>query len=155
MVTMMSAAARNRTANALMSKTLPGLDRLVHRITHGRATLFSAMMPTLMLVTTGRRSGLPRRSPLLYVEDGDGHLVVMASNFGQEHHSAWSANLLARPEASVIVEGRETAVRAELLTGSEREELFGDFLRLWAVYQDYAVRSGRELRMFRLTAQRG
>lgn len=154
MIAMMSRIARNRPANALMSRVLPAMDRLTHRITGGRATVFSAMMPTLMLVTMGCRTGLERRSPLLYVADQDGRLAVIASNFGRGRHSAWSTNLLADPEATVIVGGRRVPVRAELLAGPEREAVYAEFLELWAAYRDYAARSGRELRIFRLTPAR-
>lgn len=150
LVAVMSRVARNRLANALMGKTLPPLDRFVHRLSGGRSTVFSAMMPTLVLETTGRRTGRPRRSPLLYIAAADGSLAVLASNFGRDSHPGWSANLLADPRAKAVVDGREIVVEAELLTGRERDDRFGGFLRMWAAYQDYADRSGRELRIFRL-----
>jgi hypothetical protein len=48
------------------------------------------IFPLLQLTTTGRRSGLPRQTPLIYLADGD-KLIVVASNWGQPHHPAWSA----------------------------------------------------------------
>jgi len=66
--------------------------------------------PVLMLTTTGRRSGAPRTTPLLYAQDGE-DLVIVGSNWGQQHHPAWSANLLAHPEAEVQVGRHSRQVR--------------------------------------------
>lgn len=151
---LMAPMSRSRAAVRVLAKVLPGTDRLVNRLTGGRATLFSPMLPMLMLVTTGRESGLPRRVPLLYAKI-DGGLAVMASNFGFSHHPAWSENLLADPAATVLIRGAETPVRAELLTGAERETAWKSLLRLWPAYRDYARHAGRELRVFKLTSMRG
>jgi deazaflavin-dependent oxidoreductase (nitroreductase family) len=151
---LMAPMSRNRAAVRVLARVLPATDRLVNRLTAGRATLFSPMLPMLMLVTTGRESGLPRRVPLLYAEI-DGGLAVMASNFGFTHHPVWSANLLADPAATVIIRGAETPVRAQLLTGPDREAAWKSLLRLWPVYRDYARHAGRELRVFKLTEVRG
>ena len=124
------------------------LDRLVARLTRGRATALG--LPSLLLTTTGRRSGEPRTQPLLYVPDGD-DFVVIGSNWGQTRHPAWTANLLDNPVAVATVRGREVPVRAELVRGEEREQLWSRLLRAWPAYATYADRAGgRELRVFRL-----
>src|SRR5690349_20450013 len=93
------------------------LDRLMGRLTGGR---FLALgLPSLLLTTTGRRSGLPRTQTLLYATDGDGYVVV-ASNWGQPHHPAWSLNLLDNPVATVALRGRRIRVHAVLATGAQR-----------------------------------
>src|SRR6185436_17051817 len=59
---------------------------------------------TLILTTTGRRSGQPRPTPLIYgTHDGD-HLVV-ASKGGSDEPPAWYRNLTANPEVEVQVGG--------------------------------------------------
>jgi len=103
----------------------------------------------MLLTTTGRRSGLPRAQPLLCTPDGDGYVVV-ASNWGQRHHPAWSANLIAEPRARALVDGREFDVVATLAEGPERDRLWSLVTRIWPGYDDYARRAGRPIRVFRL-----
>jgi deazaflavin-dependent oxidoreductase (nitroreductase family) len=127
------------------------LDRLIGKVTKGRLVgLGGRKVTSLLITTTGRKSGKPRANPLLYAPDGDG-FVVIGSNWGQTHHPAWSANLLANPTATVAVGGREIPVRATLATGEERERLWQLLLRTWPAYQSYeATAGGRDLRIFRL-----
>src|SRR5690606_9897492 len=107
-------------------------------------------LPSLLITTTGRTTGKPRTNPLLYAPDGDG-FVVIGSNWGQAHHPAWSANLLANPHATVTVQGTPISVRARLAEGAERERLRALLLRVWPAYATYEQRAaGRTLRIFRL-----
>jgi deazaflavin-dependent oxidoreductase (nitroreductase family) len=108
------------------------------------------IFPLLQLTTTGRRSGLPRRAPLIYLAEGD-KLIVVASNWGQLHHPGWSANLLNDSRATVEIKGRQHAVTARLATAAEKQDLWPRLLALYAPYQAYADRSGRDLRLFVLT----
>lgn len=147
---LMAPMSRSRGAVRAMAAVLPRVDRAVNRLTRGRATLFSAMLPMLVLVTTGRKTGQLRRTPLLYGA-ADGHFVVVASNFGFDGHAGWSANLLHLPAATAIVRGRRIPVTAELLAGQERQEAMDQMLRLWPAYAYYAEHSGREFRVFRLS----
>jgi deazaflavin-dependent oxidoreductase (nitroreductase family) len=104
----------------------------------------------MLLTTTGRTSGLPRTQLLLYAIDGDGYIVV-GSNWGQAHHPAWSANLLAQPAARVTLGERELDVHATLAAGAERDRLWQRVQRVWPAYTSYAERAdGREIRIFRL-----
>ena len=107
-------------------------------------------MPSLILTTTGRRSGQPRRNPLLYVRDGDA-FVVIGSNWGKNRQPAWSLNLLADPRATVTIGGRHLPVEARVATGAERERLWGLLLAEWPAYETYVERAGgRDIRVFRL-----
>ncbi|BCJ52444.1 hypothetical protein Asp14428_39190 [Actinoplanes sp. NBRC 14428] len=137
---------------AALGRHLAGVDRRLYRLTDGRWSVIGRhQLPTLLITTTGRRSGLPRTQPLLYAVDGDGYVVV-GSNWGQAHHPAWSANLLARPAARITLGGRELDVHAALAEGDERDRLWGMVQRIWPGYASYAKRAGtREIRIFRLT----
>ncbi|HEY2042974.1 MAG TPA: nitroreductase family deazaflavin-dependent oxidoreductase [Jatrophihabitans sp.] len=127
------------------------VDRWVHHATGGRFTLLSTkVIPQLLLTTTGRRSGRARTVPLLYTEH-DGGYVVVASNWGQRHHPAWSANLLANPRADLLVGGRTFPVTATLVEGADRDALWQAVTRTWPAYDTYAARSGRDLRVFLLS----
>ena len=61
-------------------------DRLLHKLTGGRVIVSRLLVPSMVLTTTGRKSGLPRESPLACVPDGPGRWYVVGSNFGREAH---------------------------------------------------------------------
>lgn len=128
---------------------VPKVDLLVHRLTGGRHIAGEGLLPTLVLATTGARSGQRRETPLACLVD-DERFYVVGSNFGREEHPAWTANLMAHPEATVAFAGREIPVRATRLDPDEQAAIWPRLLELWPNYAVYASRSGRELRVFRL-----
>jgi deazaflavin-dependent oxidoreductase (nitroreductase family) len=127
----------------------PRLDRFAHRVSGGRLVVSQLLVPTLVLTTTGAKSGLPRDSPLATLVDGDAYYVV-GSNFGTEKHPAWTGNLMKNPDAVVTYRGRRTAVRAHLLTDEEKAVVWPRLLTVWPTYDSYVERSGRNIRVFRL-----
>lgn len=136
---------------ARLGRAVVPLDRTVARLTKGRVVALG-LVPSLTLTTIGRRSGQERVQPLVYIPDGD-DIILIGSNWGQSHHPAWTANLLSHPRAKVRVRGRERAVKARLVTGSERDSLWQLALTTWPAYATYARRAhNREIRVFRLTA---
>jgi len=74
---------------------------------------------TLVLATTGRRSGTPRRTCLIYGTSG-GEYVVVASNGGAEEDPAWFMNLEADPSVGVQVSTRRFTARARAASSAER-----------------------------------
>jgi deazaflavin-dependent oxidoreductase (nitroreductase family) len=132
-------------------KVLTRVDRVLHRLTGGRWRSADLLFDSLVLITTGRRSGLPRPATLACF-DLDGAPVVIASNFGHEHHPAWSENLLAEPRAYVERDGRRVPVRARLLADEERERVWPQAVAIWPGYEVYreATRDTRDIRMFAL-----
>jgi deazaflavin-dependent oxidoreductase (nitroreductase family) len=133
---------------------VPRLDRALHRISAGRLLAGQYLVPSIVLTTTGHRTGCTRRAPLACVPEPDGSFVVAGSNFGRENHPAWTENLLKTPGARVGYRGREIPVTARLLAGAERAEAWERLLCVWPVYDRYAERSGREPRVFRLSPER-
>ena len=75
---------------------------------------------------------------------------MLGSNFGQQHHPAWSANLLADPEAEVAINRTEIPFTATLLTGRERDRALQRFLA-YPMYKSYRTQTDRELRVFALS----
>lgn len=141
-------AGHTRTLSRLGPLLVPA-DRLVGRLTGGHVVALG-LVPSLILTTTGRRSGQPRRNPLLYVRDGDA-FVVIGSNWGKNRQPAWSLNLLADPRATVTIGGRHLPVEGRVATGAERERLWGLLLTEWPAYETYVERAGgRDIRVFRL-----
>lgn len=135
---------------AVIGRRLVPLDRALQKLTGGRINVIGRRnLPHLLLTTVGARSGQPRTVPLLYVPDGDA-FVVTGSNWGQQRHPAWSANLLAHPDATVQIGRRRIEVRAELADGAGRERLWALVTAVWPAYDTYSERSGRHIRVFRL-----
>ncbi|MEU2915363.1 nitroreductase family deazaflavin-dependent oxidoreductase [Streptomyces massasporeus] len=130
---------------------VPALDRAVHRLTRGKVLLSAQLLPGVVLTSTGARSGLPRRTPLACMPEGDGRSwILVGSNFGRPGHPAWSHNLLAHPDAVISWKGRDVPVTARLLAGEERAAAWQALLRFWPPYAAYQARVEREIRVFRL-----
>ena len=147
-------AGANARFVSVMSTVAPSIDRAVHRLTGGRTLLMPALLPSLMLTTTGPVTGQPRQVPLLCHREPDGSFLIVASNFGKSNHPAWSSNLLAIPQATVTRAGRSLPVTAALLEGPERALAWEQLTKVWPPYETYAQRSGRQLKVFRLTPDR-
>jgi deazaflavin-dependent oxidoreductase (nitroreductase family) len=107
-------------------------------------------VPSLVLHTTGAKSGLARDTELMYCPDGD-DMLVTGSNFARDGHPAWTANLLQHPDAAVTVRRRRIEVRARLVPADEREATWAKLERNWPGYRGYERTAGRELRIFRLS----
>ncbi|HEX2577130.1 MAG TPA: nitroreductase/quinone reductase family protein [Aquihabitans sp.] len=149
------AMATSATFRRAGPKVVPAVDRVLHRVTGGRVILSRALVPSMVLTTTGRRSGQARTSPLACVPDDAGGWWVVGSNFGQEVHPAWTANLLADPLARVSYGGSEVEVRAELLDAAAKAEVWPRLVAVWPAYDDYVRSSGRDLRVFHLVPAAG
>ncbi|MER5715054.1 nitroreductase/quinone reductase family protein [Streptomyces sp. NPDC002132] len=135
---------------------IPALDRAVHRLTRGKVLLSAQMLPGVVLTATGARSGRPRRTPLACVpEEGGRSWLLVGSNFGRPGHPAWTANLLAHPDAEISFKGADLPVTARLLTGEERAAAWRDALAFWPPYATYQARVEREIRLFRITLRDG
>jgi deazaflavin-dependent oxidoreductase (nitroreductase family) len=130
-------------------KIVPHLDRALHKVSGGRIIMSGGMLPSLVLTTTGAKTGQKRTSPLA-TKPEDGSWYVVGSNFGRDTHPAWTANLIANPDAEVSFQARDTPVRAHLLTAEEKAELWPRLVTFWPNYDVYTERSGRDLRVFRL-----
>ncbi|HYB71566.1 MAG TPA: nitroreductase family deazaflavin-dependent oxidoreductase [Candidatus Bathyarchaeia archaeon] len=99
---------------------------------------------TLLLTTTGRRSGLSRTTPLIYGKDGDRYVVV-ASRGGAPAHPAWYENLSAHPEVSVQVMADRFKARARTASKAERPALWKKMAAIWPAYDDYQAKTSREI----------
>jgi len=116
----------------------------LYRISRGRLGSRFRGIPMLLLTTTGRKSGKPRTWPLLYFRN-EGRYVLIASNWGQDHHPAWLLNLRDNPEAVIQVRDRIINVRAEQATGDERDRLWNGAVQAYGGYQRYQQRTDRRI----------
>lgn len=120
---------------------LQPLDHGLARLSGGRVVLTNLFIPTLMLTTTGAKSGQPRMVPLLYLRSGPS-FVVLASNFGGASRPAWYHNLRANPVCQVQAGGPSRRCTAREAEGAEREELWRRAVILYSGYRSYAARAG-------------
>ena len=126
------------------------IDPVISRLTRGRLTLLGpVVIPQLLLTTTGRKSGQNRDVPLVYT-DIEGLIHIVASNFGGEHHPAWSYNLEANPNATIQLNAETTEVTAEKLRNEEKELLWERLVDNIPTYSLYRERTDRNIKVYRL-----
>jgi deazaflavin-dependent oxidoreductase (nitroreductase family) len=109
---------------------------------------------TLVLATTGRRTGTPRRTCLIYGTSG-GEYVVVASKGGAEEDPAWFRNLEVTPSVGVQVGTRRFTARARVASSAERGALWAQRANIFPLYDDYAQRTDREIPIVLLTPLEG
>jgi deazaflavin-dependent oxidoreductase (nitroreductase family) len=133
-------AARRNSVIELFWKLHP----LLYRWSGGRVGGRLMGLPVLLLTTTGRKTGRPRTTALMYLPRGD-DFVVIASVLGEPRHPAWWRNLEAQPEASVQVGRGRHAVRARRAEGEERAELWIAVTEKVPDYDAYQSRTTRRI----------
>ena len=107
---------------------------------------------TLVLATTGRKTGEPRRTCLIYGISGD-DFVVVASKGGADQDPDWFKNLQADPSAGVQVGTRRFTARARVASSTERAALWPQMARIFPLYDEYAQKTDRVIPIVLLTAQ--
>jgi deazaflavin-dependent oxidoreductase (nitroreductase family) len=107
---------------------------------------------TLVLATTGRRTGEPRRTCLIYGLSGD-DFVVVASKGGADEDPAWFKNLQAEPTVGVQVGTRRFTARARVASSAERESLWAQMVRIFPLYEEYAQKTDRVIPIVLLSPQ--
>ena len=98
----------------------------------------------LLLTTTGRRSGKPYTTPLIYQED-HGNPVVVASKSGDPADPDWFLNLRANPEVQVQVRDDQFTARARVATPEEKPPLWKKMTATWPDYDEYQSKTDREI----------
>ncbi|PAZ13258.1 cation-binding protein [Streptomyces sp. SA15] len=97
----------------------------------------------ILLTTTGARTGTRHTTPLGYLPDGDGRILVIASAAGAPRHPHWYTNLLAHPQVTVESGAFTYEARAVVLEGEERDQAFARAVEAdsgWAEYQEKTER---------------
>ena len=104
-------------------------------------------VPTLLLRSTGRRSGATRTNGLVYARDGEDYLVV-ASNGGADRNPAWLHNIKANPEVEIQVGRQRQPGTARVIGRSDP-----NYERVWKIvnennrdrYTAYQEQTSREI----------
>ncbi|WP_086839784.1 nitroreductase family deazaflavin-dependent oxidoreductase [Amycolatopsis kentuckyensis] len=101
-------------------------------------------VPTLVLTTTGRKTGQERKFALIY-QEVDGNAVIVASKGGAPNHPGWYFNLVEHPEVGVQIKGDKFKARARTTSGEERAKLWEKLAAVWPDYNEYAKKTDREI----------
>lgn len=99
------------------------------------------VLPTLLLITKGRKSGAPKPLPLIYKKVGENY-VIIASKGGAPSHPAWYLNIQAEPECEIKVGALDVSVTARDAEGEEREDLWRQLAEVYPPYNDYKTAAG-------------
>jgi deazaflavin-dependent oxidoreductase (nitroreductase family) len=123
---------------------ITSVHRFVYRLSGGRVGSNLGGSHMLLLKHTGRKTGLERITPLLYVEDA-GRFILVASNAGDDRHPAWWLNVKSRPEVSIQVGRTSHPVRAREADAAERERLWPLLDSSYTYFPGYRERTSREI----------
>jgi deazaflavin-dependent oxidoreductase (nitroreductase family) len=103
------------------------------------------LLTTLLLTTTGRKSGRVLMIPLIYRPTADGGFCVIASKGGAPSHPAWFLNLEANPKVNLKVAKEEFSAVARIVTGEERARLWSLMVDYYSPYTSYQAATEREI----------
>jgi deazaflavin-dependent oxidoreductase (nitroreductase family) len=92
--------------------------------------------PVALLTTTGRKTGEPRVSPLLFLREGD-RVVLVASQGGAAKHPMWYLNLKADPKITVQIKDEVLYLTARDATEQERAEYWPKLVEMYSSFDDY------------------
>ncbi len=105
--------------------------------------------PVLMLTTTGRKTGLPRTTPVVYVHKDDEYLIA-ASAGGADQNPTWLSNINSKPEATIEINGKQIKVNAVITSGDERDKLYELFKAMGPGFIEYEKKTTRKIPVVRL-----
>jgi deazaflavin-dependent oxidoreductase (nitroreductase family) len=130
----------------LVLKAMNTTHRAMLKLTGNKLGASVAGMPSLELITIGRKSGQPRAvmltSPL---QRGDSYVVV-ASRGGDDFHPAWFLNLRDNPVVEVrVVGGPKQKMTARVATADERAEMWPKITQKYRNYAGYQRKTEREI----------
>jgi F420H(2)-dependent quinone reductase len=118
----------------VIGKLISPFQRWVIRTTGGKLTL--TRKPVLLLTATGRRSGLPRTVPLLYLRDDDDLIVCNVRPPG-ERRNPWPINVRAGPQVAIRIKGKAEQRLARDAQPDEIERLWPRLVDLWPAYERF------------------
>ena len=124
-----------------MARLLHHADTLLLRLSGGRWTFAQLSgLPIIELTTTGAKTGKQHTLPLTGFPDGEKY-VLIASNFGQDHHPGWYYNLKANPECIVRKDGRVGTYIAREANEWENKSYYDMAISYYVGYAAYKQRA--------------
>ncbi|MFF4732053.1 nitroreductase family deazaflavin-dependent oxidoreductase [Streptomyces mirabilis] len=127
------------------------LNVAVYRATGGRiggkwrvGSAFPRGVPVCLVTTRGRKSGLPRTLPLLFLRDGD-RVVLVASQGGLPKNPLWYRNLQADPQVTVQIRSSVRRMLARTAEPAERAVLWPRLVAMYADFDQYQAWTDRQI----------
>jgi len=121
------------------------VHRWLYQHTGGLIGHSLALQRTLLLTTTGRKSGLSRTQPLTYFRYSSGLLFVVASNWSSDNPPAWYLNILSHPQVQVQLKRDTFTATARPADPSERATLWPWLVARASVFGRYQTVTAREI----------
>ena len=116
----------------------------IYRRSNGKLGGTVQNAPVALLTTTGRKTGQPRVSPLLYLRDGD-RVILGASRAGSDKHPLWYLNLKANPDVSLQIKDEVLHLRARDATAEERKDYWPKLVAMYPNFDDYQTWTDRTI----------
>ena len=128
-----------------ITKWMSRINTFVYKKTDGKVGgKLPKGAPVALLTTTGRKTGEPRVSPLLYLRDGD-RVILVASQGGAAKNPMWYLNLKANPKVSIQIKDEVLALTARDATEAERTEYWPKLVEMYSSFDDYQSWTDRDI----------
>ena len=139
-------SARQERFGRRFIKVVGKFNIWLYRKSNGRlgAKLPGSSAPICLLTTTGRKTGLARTIPLLFLEDGE-RVVIVASLGGMSKHPEWYLNIVANPKVTVEIDGDAQAMLARTASPEEKAQLWPRLVEMYKNYDAYQQRTTRDI----------
>ena len=106
------------------------------RANDGRVGGYFQGAPLLLLHTKGRRTGVERVNPVMYLREGD-RVYVFASKGGAPTNPDWYRNLVNDPTVTVEMGDRAYPARARVISGEDRDRIYAEQSRRYPAFAEY------------------
>jgi deazaflavin-dependent oxidoreductase (nitroreductase family) len=126
----------NSPMTGFFIKWMSRVNTWMYRVSRGKWGGTFQKRPVALLTTTGRKTGQPRVSPLLYLREGD-RVILVASQGGRDKHPLWYLNLKANPKVSVQIKDEVLQLQARDATPEEREQYWPKLVAMYPSFDDY------------------
>ena len=122
------------------------LNSGLYRASGGRLMGKLRGTPVLLITVAGRKTGINRTNPVMYLED-DGRYVVTGSGAGSAADPQWFKNLRSSHEAEIEIGRRKLAVSVSVAAGEQRDILWNKLVARAPFFADYQKKVERQIPM--------
>lgn len=137
-------AIRNAVADNA-AKAMNLAHRVVLTVSGNRLLSKPFGMPVVELHTVGRKSGKPRSCYLTSPIHDATRVVVVASKGGDDRNPDWYVNLMANPDAELVIAGKRRKIHAHTANAEERAVLWPEIVGKYKGYAGYQKQTTRDI----------
>lgn len=126
-------------------RVMSAVNTWIYRVSAGRIGgrwMYGA--PILLLTTVGKKSGVKRTAPLLYLEDGQ-RVILVGSQGGMPKNPLWVGNIDANPEVEIEIGATKRLMSARRGTKEEKAHYWPALCKMYPDYADYQLRTARDI----------